>query len=399
MVKCGYCGNESSDEYNFCEHCHKQIRCTAGDCGALLKPGAPICLKCGRQTGPLTIPGNTMNEYVEERKPTGELYRSIRATDAAAGVLLQIMADRVPMRSVLSLPPSSSTEDQDGVTDVMEKCVDSEVAESIDTGCLQVASPEVKKPGGLRKRVERYFYKQHDGKFVSRMKDFKGKTKKEQQVRVALLCGLAYRELAGGPVPEREHFNVMAENASLRDNAFRTQLAEALHSYFNIDDGAYVLTTDGEDRAVEALREMEDSSLQGWTRKPGRTNGGGNRGPLSSEDAAKIAAWAADDVDAGKVEIRDLDKPRTCAMFALWVVTKHLRKVEAVEPKIAYAFMKRKYETISVSAKAFKDTLCAKGADIHFKSTGNGRYFLTPAAEKIVEAWRSTGRVEISKQG
>lgn len=397
MAKCGYCGLESADEHNFCEHCFKQVRCTGSDCGALLKPEAPICLKCGRQPGVLPPPGPAMNEYVEERTANGDYHQSIRASDAAAGALLQIMSERGAFTRA-SLPPAAAHDvDQDMTVLPAESSQEWIAAEDLESRQGHLAPPKTQGDGELRRRVDRQFHVQQDGKLIARTKDFKGKTKKDQQVRLILLCGLAYRELNGISVPARDHFNVMAAKAALKDNSFRTVLTETLKGSFNADGDEYFLTTDGENRAIAILSDMEDSSLQGWTKDTARSIGGGKRGPLSRNDAGEVDAWTAENVDAGSIDIRTLDTARTCAMFALWAITKHLRKAEAVRPKIAYAFMKRKYTTISVSSAAFKDALSAKSGQKYFKGIGDGSYFLTPAGEARVGAWRSTGRIEFPK--
>lgn len=403
---CIYCGKHSSDEYNFCEHCYKQVRCANAECRSPLKADAPICLLCGRKIGDMTSVQPSTNIYTESIRQTADSYdmqRHLQVTDEAVGIFAPLVVNQMQSRTAHQPMLTATDGGQATVYTPMPS------AAVVDDAQLEVPTERTDSHGRDahsqgKELALALFQMTDDGKLVARVRDFKGKSKKEQQERLIVLYAWAYGCICGGqPVPDREHFNFAADKAAIRDTNFRTYLVGTSTQFFNILGGTYQLTRDGEAEAARILAEIEDGSIKGVACVSSSVKTNKKRASVSKDDEMKIQLWAADEIDSGCIDIRELRSGRKCALFAIWAITVHLRKAEAVAPREAYLFLIRKYATISVTPKAFTDSLSRSGSDKYFGRTPDGLYYLTRMGQQMVDGWVSgtsivSGGVEQSEE-
>jgi hypothetical protein len=64
-----------------------------------------------------------------------------------------------------------------------------------------------------------------------------------------------------------------------------------------------------------------------------------------------------------------------------------LRVVQAVEPRMAFDYLVKKYSTVSRETKSFTDALSRPRNTKYFGKNADGLYYLHEAGERAVEAW------------
>jgi hypothetical protein len=162
----------------------------------------------------------------------------------------------------------------------------------------------------------------------------------------------------------------------------------------HVDDG-YDLNSNGTEFVKQILADIEEASVPGgfvyWkgSNKPGQ-----KRQKTSREEEQQVSQWLEAKLNIGKLDIRDLETPKNYAMFALWALTKGISVVPAVKPKLAYLYITKKFTTISVNERPFRDALSRSSNRNTFNKNADGLYYLTSQAEREVEAWMQFGAVE-----
>lgn len=129
--------------------------------------------------------------------------------------------------------------------------------------------------------------------------------------------------------------------------------------------------------------ENIDTGYKYWERGASSTP---KRQRLSKDDKDRVKEWAQEDVELGKLNVRDIRKPRDYAMVALWITTVHLKKANAVRWNEAYYFFKEKYKTISATGQGFSRAMANPNNAKYFRESDE-LYFLSSEGQRKVEDW------------
>ncbi|MCL1471075.1 hypothetical protein LAY57_10365 [Argonema antarcticum A004/B2] len=235
--------------------------------------------------------------------------------------------------------------------------------------------------------VSKYF--ERDGEMlIPNIKDFKGKNWAEQQRRFILLYTKAYYDFFGQPVPSEDHFKLAAKRASILDTTnFPKYLTGLKRQYLSQISGGYKLNHDGEKEVNNIIAQIEDENVEAghqyWQRSVSATT---KRTRLSKDDKDKLKKWAQDDVELGELKIRDITKATDYALVALWIITVHLKKEQAIRWNDGYYYLKDKFKTISVEAESFSRAMSKQTNEKYFRRSGE-LYYLTSQGQQIVEGW------------
>ena len=108
---------------------------------------------------------------------------------------------------------------------------------------------------------------------------------------------------------------------------------------------------------------------------------------MKSDDKKRIASWVSEDVDLGKLQIRNINTPKDYALLSLWIITLHLKKQETVRRIDAYHYLKTKYPKVSSSSSNFSRSMSRSSAKKYMKASDDGKYYLTTDGQKLVESW------------
>ncbi|MEL4897879.1 hypothetical protein, partial [Crocosphaera sp. Alani8] len=191
--------------------------------------------------------------------------------------------------------------------------------------------------------------------------------------------------------PNKKHLNKAAklQNNQIHDANFSTYTNHTSKRYFVPSDGTFKLNPDGSKKVQNIILEIKDPELKGveywnYIRKNSRKNT-----RITKEESEKINKWTGMKSKLEKFDIRKLNSNSKIAIFALYDITRELKIESAVKPVLAYQYLKKRHETVSIGQKSFSDTLCAKTNKKYFQKTPEGLYYLTEEAEKIAQDWIS----------
>lgn len=392
MAECQYCGTELKEKYNFCLNCERQAKCT--NCSELLLPNKQRCLVCGAILAERKMDVEPMNEFtLEEEQTADSAQRRIngRFTNKAFGHAAALFGGlprskitpqsyEVPSHEGQALP---SLEGQEGTTNRIEGSTDGQDLRS------EEATPEKGREDGSSE-ASRYF-KLRGEELVSQFSDFKGPTKKAQQERFILLYTWAYNELVERS-PTKEQLVEASRKRKLHDTNFANYYSDVANQYLLGGEEELELNPDGQRKIPEILQEMDDESVeQGFAYWKGANPSRAKRSTTSAKDKQEISQWVDMNIDIGNVDVRALDTPTNCAMFAIWCLTTRLKVTKAVKPSVALSYIKSRYTTISVDQKSFTKALGRAKNGHRFNKNGEGLYYLTTHAEREVESWVTNG--------
>ena len=93
-----------------------------------------------------------------------------------------------------------------------------------------------------------------------------------------------------------------------------------------------------------------------------------------------------EEVELGNLKVRDIRKQQDYALIALWIITVHLNKAEAVRWNDAYYYFQEKFKTISASQASFNRAMANPTNEKYFRKNGE-LFFLTSEGQKKVEDW------------
>jgi hypothetical protein len=241
---------------------------------------------------------------------------------------------------------------------------------------------------GANHKASALFEADGDGSLTAIEKDFKGKNKKDQQKRFALLYVWAYHQLIGQPMPSREHMLAAAKKAHLFDSAFARYFDELVReSLYPSGTGLKVKPQEEAGLVQEILAEIDNRSITGAPYWKGSLRTKSKRARLSGEEEQTVIEWVSLELNIGPFDIRSLQNGTNYAMFAFWALTRKLRVAPAAKPKMAFRYLKERYKTISIKLRGFTDALSRPSNSTKFKRNEDGLYYITEEAEREVVSW------------
>jgi hypothetical protein len=396
-VSCPICNADTPDQYNFCTSCDKQIKCLNPDCNKLLVAGKTFCFTCGQPIPSISTElgqPNQPNRYFKRVTQRGDDFDEItewNASDDAVRELAPFIVEgmtirpRTIYRGRNNGPTTSSdnSPEQREIAGTEQRQLPPMGDESqADQSREDAAGAAPQEKREVKDGAARYFERDGDA-LALKKKDFKGKTFKEQQRNYVLVYTAAYRQVFGKPVPSREHLNEIARSESIYDRNFPNYLTQLTRRELREVSSGFTLTDDGEKEVTRILALMSDDKLTGhpyWDRNAGTPT---RKQRASKDDKTKIKEWAQKDVELGKLHIRDITASLDFALVACWVLTVHLKVVNAVKWTDAYQYMKEKFETISANSDKFR--LAMTRNEKHFRKNDEQQYYLTADGQKRVE--------------
>jgi hypothetical protein len=357
----------------------------------MLVPDKAFCFTCGQPLAVTTNESSTpVNKYVRDVKQNGKNYEEhieLSVTDRAVTELAPFMGAEImprPSQKLYHAPsPKSSTIPPRKTVSPNEILTESQELPQLPAN----AADEVEDTQTGNDERSPYF--EVDGEFlIVTVKDFKGKTRADQQRYFILLYADAYYRYFRKPVPSKDHFKTAAKKASVLDPTnFPKYVDEHTRKYLSQIGGGYKLNQDGDKEVKHIIALMEDDNVDGgfeyWTRSP---SSGTKRSRLSNDDKEKVKEWASEDVNMGELKVRDIKKARDYAMVSLWIILHKLEKAKAVSCSQAYLFFKERFETISVTSQAFSRAMANPKNTKYFRQSGT-QYFLTSEGQRRVESW------------
>lgn len=385
MLTCFYCNFEVEEGANFCGRCFRQVRCR--ECSNTLKPNAPICLVCGTTTNsPIITPQQPINEYLLEEAQTEKTFKrkvSAKLTNEAAGTILSLLGQGVTpapnnfnRRVDVSRKPSE--------TPLLEaKIPPHEEEANIEDPEIEDDQPEVQNnnPPALETSNISKFFSVAGGKVVPTITDYKGGSKKEQQVRATILF-IHANELLLKEGVKIEQIRDALSARGIMDRNFSTYFVEVKSNYLYEVDGIYKLNSSGQERAVTALKDIMNGESKGWSKGDSRP-----RKPRRGKtDDALVSDWLSKAEDLRELNIASITNHKQLVIFAVWLLTKKMKVADAVHPLDVYSFVKRKFQTVGISSEQFSNAVAKEDHNNRYDKTEDGHMFLRPNGEKESEA-------------
>ena len=385
-LTCPSCGSETPSRHNFCTICNQQTKCLNETCNAELVPGKDFCFSCSQTITKKLISQTQLNKYTRTVKQVGKSYEEhteLIASDCAVSELAPFIAGQMThIQGQKHLhSPNGSTIRPQKVTVVNSPLVVEQTPQ------LPASNNESQQNQLSQIGASRYF--ECDGDLlIATVKDFKGKSWADQQRRFILLYTEAHYKLFGKPVPSKDHFRSAAEKASvLEPTNFTKYLTELSRKHLSEISGGYKLNHDGEKEVKNIIAFIEDENVEpGYKYWERSINSGTKRFRLSKDDKLKLQEWAQEEVELGNLKVRDIRKPQDYALIALWIITVHLNKAEAVRWNDAYYYFQEKFKTISASQASFNRSMANPTNEKYFRKNGE-LFFLTSEGQKKVEDW------------
>ncbi|MHC5932706.1 hypothetical protein [Nostoc sp.] len=233
-----------------------------------------------------------------------------------------------------------------------------------------------------------YFEKDGQGILISINHDYKGKNKKAQQQRFSLLYVWAYNFLHEEPVPNKEHLNQAARTNGVHDQNYSTHLNDIANRFFIKSDGTFKVNPSGRAEVNKILAEMQNQDVIGFEYSKSNRKNSSRSSRITKEETQKIEEWLQLPSRFDSFDLRKLDTAVKHALFALYDIIKELKTQEAVKPGLAYDYLTKRYQTVSVKKDNFTKALTnAKDYSKYFGRTHESLYYLTSEAESLVEEW------------
>lgn len=390
MSNCPYCEVKIDREYNFCLNCDRQIICI--HCNYLLVPNKTICSKCGEPL--VRQPQSQMNEFtLEEKQTRNSAYRHINGkfSDSAFGQIASLFGGMPQYKPISRLVEVNSHQKQNALlsssnsqqTDIYQ---DSEIdpqTQQEDANAFNGLSNKA----SSNNQANKYFRQTGKDEIIPKQVDFKGVKRRDQQQRFIILYIWAYYEIFTKPVPTQKYIVDTAKKISLHNSNFKDYFEETANEFLIEIDGQFELNPSGEQFIQKITKEMNDSSVEEgfvyWKKTKTRTR----RGDVTKEDEQQVNEWVDLVLDLGQFDIRTLDSASKYASFAIWVITKRLGVASAVKPQMAYLYLTKKFTTVPVKQRSFKDALSRSYNANKFSKNADGLYYLTEHGEQEVESW------------
>jgi uncharacterized protein (UPF0128 family) len=383
MSTCPYCSTEIVEGYNFCVHCDRQVKCRG--CGSLLLANKTLCLVCGVPLTSHLVATMPMNEYsLEETQTADTSSRSIKIkfTDNAidkAGPLLGIQATApriipqpVPVNVVAKALPSGEVNNREVYNgSALNKSEQISFSSSEDS---------------LTERAQRFFEPYGEDQLTAIDPDMRGKSKKEQQQRFALLYVWAYQAIYGKGVPSKTYIVNAARRRKLYDTNFNRHVEHIMQESMTHGDNGYKIIPSQLPKINSVLEEIESGEQKGVAYWKDTPRAGRRRSNSNSSDDGKVEEWLSITTDYDHFDVRSLKKPAEYAMLAIWLITKIIKIEKAVKASDAFAYLKGKFKTIPVNQKQFSSALNRDYNADKFRKTSDNLWYITEEAERSIEA-------------
>jgi hypothetical protein len=338
--------------------------------------------------------GTPMNTYLLEETYTKSSYSKkveISATDNAIGKIAPTLGGALPhlrSKTIQPNPPFNShlslpifSDDQLSIEDTSASEKQTQENITVDSLADTVTSSTNLERANI---ASRFFEKDNKGYLTSLTADYKGLTKKNQQERFGLLYIWAYNQLIGEPVPDKDHIIQAVKQNGLLDKNFSTYFSK-LSKYINKSDGAFKLNPSGNSFINKILVELQDDKILGFDLTSGSTKHTNYAPRVNKEVQENIEKWIIMPSRLNSLDIRSIDKNLKLCIVAIFDLTRELKVEQAVTASIAYDYLLKKYKTIPINQRAFKDALCSKSSAKYFSKGADGKYFTTMEADAIVE--------------
>ncbi len=392
LLICQYCENETQSQFNFCSKCYSQIKCI--NCGAKIFNGSPICLQCGTALVAKMATGKSNNIYTRHVKKDGENYEEdvrFELTDEsvekiAPFIVRQTMPNEKSYRG--SLQEGKGKSSHNDVSEYEDLTDISEEKDDLGENQNSSSSGSVTKSKGI---ITQYF-KNDNGNIVAIENDFRGKTWSEQQKNFIILYTKAHLEIMGKPLPDREIVREAAKRLNLLDsNNFSTYFTKTSAQYMTELSNGFELNTKGNKEFENIIKLMlDEKSGPGFAYAGRPSSGASKKARISSEEKSTVDSWLTDEVNLGKLDVRNVKSGRDAALLALWILTIKLGKVKAAPIYILLYYLNKKFTTISVTQAAISKAITqSKDADKYFQKNNEDEYFLSTIGQKMVEDWVS----------
>lgn len=396
MQNCSYCNVPINEAHNFCVSCEQQVKCLNLECGAYLLKNKSKCLSCGTL---LNIPqpsSASMNNFSLEEEQSDSHYSrkvSLSFTDTSIDKVASVMGGYVPLTQVTN-SQRVVTREQQPVLPPFQKPLeegqssyDKPLQEGIINTTVQ-SNIETHAPSN-------YFEKDGQGVLISINPDYKGKNKKAQQQRFSLLYVWAYNFLHEEPVPNKEHLNQAAKTNGVYDQNYSTHLNDIASRFFIKSDGTFKINPSGRTEVNKILVEMQNQDIIGFEYSKSTRKNSSRSSRITKEETQKIEEWLQLPSRFDSFDVRKLDTGVKYALFALYDIIKELKTQDAVKPGLAYEYLTKRYQTVSVKKDNFTKALTnTKDYSKYFGRTHENLYYLTSEAESLVEEWLNEDPVQ-----
>ncbi len=370
--------------------CGIAMLCQDPNCNARLMANAKYCSLCGQAVNE-TAQRPQPNRYVRDVKQQGKNYdehTEFCVSDHAVDALAPFIVGHAirPTARFVARPASHNGSDASLETlaitgDLFDQ------AGAVNEADAPTPDDAPAAPKSLRAAQ---FFRIDGDCLVGTSEGYKGKDWKEQQCRFILSYAAAYEQYFNKPVPEKKHFTTVAQKAKVYDRPnFAKYLTGLIGGPLTEASNGIFVNDAGNAEVQRIVTEMNDPQVdKGFTYWNRTAADKVERHRLSSAERDQIKQWAQEEVDLGKLELRDLKSPRDYAILGIWILTIHLHKAEAVRWNAAYYFYKEKGWPVSAKPDEFSTTLKRKGHENLFRASDSG-YFLTQEAIMLVDGWRS----------
>lgn len=338
------------------------------------------------------------NHYIRTVEKEGENYKEkteFKLTDTAVGVMAPIVLP--------ATIPNYQTRQIDVSKDVETTPIEIIEKQPVDETHLNKAKNDTNSVGQNISRDKSSTWDKYftlDGQtLVALNTDFKGSTWADQQRNFLTLYTKAYREIIGKAVPDKEHYKVAATRISIVDpNNFRNILTKLIKAKFTQLEEGFILNTDGEKDCLNILKLIQDeNSKSGYAYSQKSSINTTKKHYLDKERKDLILTWVSADIDLGKLDIRNIKTGKEAGLLALWILTVHLKKANALLWNEAITYLLKKYDTLSVTSESARKAFIAKDNENVFQKNAEDQYFLSIDGQKLVEGWID-GSIELNKQ-
>lgn len=387
-ITCQFCKEETIAEYNFCVKCDSQIKCI--ECGKKTFPGKDYCLACASPLIVRQSSNQAPNQYERKVEQDGDKYSehtrfalSDNAVHEIAPFIIgQILPDANPNSNSISSPSLA-----DGK---IEETTFEDLTPSSSVPSSASNSESDSRPVQANAEASQLF--QQDGKnIVATTNDFKGHTWSEQQKNFILLFVKAYKEVFGVPVPNKDLIRESADKLKIVDtNNYQTYMKRISTTFLTELSTGLILNVAGEKEVNNILKNIKDDNAKsGYTYWSRVISTPATPSRLNNDDKSKVVSWSKEEVNLGKLDIRDVKGGRDYALLSLWIITHHIRKAETVKWNEALLYLTSKYANTSVTGQAFGKAINLKDNETLFSKSSDGGFYLTTKGQKIVEGWIS----------
>lgn len=209
-------------------------------------------------------------------------------------------------------------------------------------------------------------------------------SKKEKQQTFFIMYVWAYWEYKKSTV-SREQLIEAVRGEGLFDSNTQKHVKETIKNYFKNDNGSFEITPyDGADKVKSIIENIENPNFTLDKPEQKSRKGGRPSGSLNKNEAAKIKPWLDKPIEGlDSFDVRKLDSAADWSVFGLYVLTKKMKVVEAVEANLLYSFLSHKYSSFPIKRKTFMNSF--GNSPKRFIKNANNAYLLTQDSEKWIE--------------